>query len=285
MANCLVTQLKEVVKNNNLEILGRGEFELFNGGTNYILFNAGTKINVISGDLTLGGKTEITIPDAGGPLNDVVASGNGKIAVSNKYAITAINIAGQFDSKAIAYSAIKNLSLTRYSSARCNDEIRISDFVNCPLKSITINSNYNLVGSYGDLMDLGFTSVNIYNVSGFTLQNFEIKMYDLGRNTNTNTFGSIIISIKRNNVSGSIEDFVAARKVAGQSASDSNVTFTYLGDSGRIYYKDNVIVNKQTNIISWTANGDNTNISYNNGETTSTTTIHVNADGSWTRVS
>ena len=285
MANCLVTQLKEVVQNNNLEIFGRGEFELFNGGTNYIQFNAGTKITVISGDLTLNGKTEITIPDAGGSLNDVVASGNGIIAVSNKYAIFAINIAGQFDSKAIAYSALKNLTLTRYSSSRCNDEIRISDFVNCPLKSITINSNYNLVGSYGDLMDLGFTDVKIYNAGGLTLQNFKIKMYDLGRNTNTNTFGSIMVAIKTNNVSGSIEDFVAARKVAGQSASESNVTFTYLGNSATIYYKGVIVGNKQTNIITWTANGDNTNISYNNGETTNITTIHVNADGSWTRVS
>lgn len=285
MANCLVTKLKEVVQNDNLEILGRGEFELFNGGTNYIQFKAGTKITVISGDLTLDGKTEITIPDAGASLNNAVASGNGIIAVSNKYAITDINIAGQFDSKAIAYSALNSLTLTSYSSARCNDEIRISDFVNCPLKSIVINSNYNLVGNYGDLMDLGLTNVNIYPVSGFRMQNFKIKMYDLGRNTNTNTFESIMIATENKNVSGSIEDFVAARKVAGQSASESDVTFFYLGDSQTIYYKGAIVANKLTNIITWTANGDNTEISYNNGETTSTTTIHVNPDGSWTRVS
>ena len=75
--------------------------------------------------------------------------------------------------------------------------------------------------------------------------------------TNVNVFGRCVI---RTQIIGNVEDFVAVRRENGQTLGE--VTFTYLGDGGRIKFNGNPITNVQANTISW----DETTITLN-GET------------------
>lgn len=86
-----------------------------------------------------------------------------------------------------------------------------------------------------------------------------------------NTLGSLI--------SGDLEDFVAQQVKLGNT--EKTLPSVFIGGNGRVKFNNAVVSSAASYVLSWSASGNNTAITLGS----SSTTIHVNNDGTWERVS
>lgn len=291
MENCLVTKLKGVVDNTNLKKLGVFTVEV-TGATSAELFTMrpyqGSTITFK--DLTntfSDGTTEKTITrDSDGVL---LAAGNHKIEVSPKYNIDTLalnNAKYAFDVEDLYAgnnytifnfensNAVGNIVkiLTAYTT---RIQLNNTD-VELNLNSVRICTQLQVVtGSRKTAGDIIVFS-NLTSLTTVALQNNthitgNIKSFGACTNlTRLNVGGSSLIE-------GTVEDFVAMQNISGRASYNAGTNFGFYNT--KIKFNDAYIYFEKS--LSWEASGENTVITY--GE--DSTTIHVNSDGTWTRVS
>lgn len=262
MANtCLQTKLKSVVQNDNLPILDticivvKGINNPTDAQYKLTLRPYGTTTLTIDGDgwfRTSDDITEVTTIKT----KTVYASeniirfspGNYKILItpkydSIKYAIFPIG----------AY--IEDVSDLKYSDATmfqfnsANVVYSVEQIVN----SININT----------IETLSFTS----NIEG------NIALFSKCSNLISLGLTSSLFSIQ------DLENLVAAYVAGGKTSNTTGINLPYC--TNRIKFNGTNCVAKSNYVLTWTASGDNTEVTLDG----SSTTIHVNSDGTWNRVS
>lgn len=118
-----------------------------------------------------------------------------------------------------------------------------------------------------------FTSIVDLNMADGQLP---ITLEELGGSLST-TIMNIMLTITL--TTGTIEGFVAKQVAKGRTAQSTNMEITAYNYAPQITFKGSACAAKSK--VSWAASGENTVVTCNSVSTT----IHVNSDGTWTRVS
>lgn len=266
MGNCLVTKLKASVNNPDLHKMD--EFFINVVGVNSkeigFIWNDGTTFEQgveFSEGLTY---TKISTSNAN-------VSGSGTIKVKKKYNLKLFTnkVSNEFALEELYYSPLETLSTANITFPDGNGII------------LKLNGLTHLY------VDHSQTPLRIENVLKHkeTLIKFSLWYNDFVEGTMFE-FGRLkglidLIGVAYNRgITGSIEDFVAGRVFEGQKSSPSTISF-YDGERHSITFKDSELPHVGSANLTWSASGDNTVINYGSNSTT----IHINSDGTWTRVS
>ena len=266
MGNCLVTKLKASVENSDLHKMDEFFINVVGANSKQIgfIWNDGTTFEQgveFSEGLTY---TKIAASYA-------TVSGSGTIKVKNKYNLTLFNdqVSNGIALEELYYSPLNVFSISGITFPDAN--------------SIVLKLNGLTVLQVGQSQ----TPLRIENVLKHkeTLSNFIFNynnfvkgsMFEYGRLKSLTS--GIGVAYNRG-ITGSIEDFVAGRVFEGQASSPSTVSF-YDGESHSITFNDAELPHIGSTNLTWSASGNNTVITYGSNSTT----IHVNSDGTWTRVS
>lgn len=241
MGNCLVTKLKGAVDNSNLLRIGEGCFEVMENKTANTIITAA--------------KSPITIRKKDGSAFNAVANGETKTGVTSVYG-NAITL-----SDAGIYVIDDKYKVTAVNSQRLYNSYP-DTFDYSPLYSLNVTYGVALIDKlpkYKDtLKELIYTNVslsenNLSYISVLTnLQTLQLSTL-LGVSLTTGTFGSFIpasVTTFRGGdgyMSGSIEDFVAARRAAG--VTEGSLSMAWLGDG--VTFNGNA-VGIATKTLSWT---------------------------------
>ena len=266
MGNCLITKLKASVDNSDLHKMD--EFFINVVGANAksigLTWDDGTTFEQgveFSEGLTYN---KITSTDAN-------VSGSGVIKIKNKYHLTRLTnqVSNGIKLEELYYSPLKIVSFMGITLPDVNE--LISSLSGATV--IQIN-NSSTPARLETVLKHKATLVNL----NIMYNNFvDGTMFEYGR---LKALTSGIGVAYNRGITGSIEDFVAGRVFEGQSSSPSTVSF-FDGESHSITFNDAALPHAGSTNLTWSASGDNTVITYGSNSTT----IHVNSDGSWTRVS
>lgn len=284
MENCLKRQLKGIVNNPNLEKYGVLSFIV-------------TQKTIASGQETNAQKLTITLSSPA----KITANGGGHIGNSlsdithtSLDLVTGVNNVF-FENADFTADLSNKYVLTGLETPMTNSTLSIIKYdVNAlhrldALTKIVHNGDLD-----GKLEEIPASCLTLY----ITNSNVQGDMSKLSGRNIKSTGNSLIFTICPNltgsvfgfanditsyqlvyssKISGNVEDLVAIRKNAGQTSSVSSIPLQLGGT--QVKFND-ATVNAQKS-LSWVASGDNTVITLGSD----TTTIHVNANGSWTRIS
>lgn len=251
MKNCLVTKLKGVVDNDQLFKLG--ELKVKIGEANFLGFAADDSqtISVVDGDLLFNGQTTIQLTNT--YQNNVNITGEGTVSIPNKYNLTIFeaNLKEQIDFKKIRYcTKLRTINLKGDDFVYDLDDFNIESSV---LTKIKIDNALEIKGSINNLLkynNLTSLALNSSSIKHFTETDFSI----LGKFAECTTYGATVV---HGRLTGSIEDFVAQKRLARTAAGlevAGSCTIDWLGDGGNITFQGTIIANVSNNTISWTAN-------------------------------
>lgn len=255
--NCLVTKLKGVVDNDNLEYLGMVKEDLFpTMGTTKVIFNASSTAKILHG--TVGGNTEVTFS----ANEDVYISNKGTILVDSgydkatilipKYSLTDIFIVG---SQIGVGSYVPDVDLTKFKHSPLN-LLSISngrvvpdiDVLNKVSSLVLINGRMAFTEEC-DISTLGANGVKtIINLTGFgTVPEHNLK----GSLDKSGCSPLTILNVPNTKaVSLSIENFVAYNRGAGRTT--GTLSLPWLG-ACKATFNGGDVANQQNNHLSWTA--------------------------------
>lgn len=233
MSNCLVTKLKGVVDNDNLSKLGVIRIPLMANMTSSnwraIATPIGTtvspKLSLISGNFTItnaGGTA--TLPHdfpLGAAENIKVTTGATAptIEIDNKYSISSL---GNILNKASAEFSCKELEYLPLTEMECSS-VMIQDVVDIIIIQTLTDISLSGDSCVGDFSELG-------------------KLVNL---TNLNCYGV------RNNLVGTIEDFVTKARAAGRTT--GSVSYKPQHYASTITYEGSALDYSYTWTIAWTA--------------------------------
>lgn len=263
--NCLKTQLKVVVDNPNLEVLGTITVSRFgNTSQTTTAFKASERINleVLEGSPLDGNATSCFI----GPSGTINSLGEGtgfkpnytesfKLRINDKYKLTEIeNNFIKIDLDDLRYTNITKIDsqfITNiYYSKGENGYISASELYNI-LPSLTYLSITAYKGTVNELLTYyknQMTTLNLANCAvsgGFA----RLGLFPNVTNYSGSTMGS------QNYISGSIEDFVSNKRFSG--ITEGSVTFFNIGGGvvNAITFQGTRIPGSGRNqTLSWTAN-------------------------------
>jgi hypothetical protein len=296
MGNCLKTQLKSVVDNDNLEVFGGTKFTVFQDAANkqvlWLNVTENTKVTCKNAVLSYSesgvGSKELDVNYGNNP-NKIYVLGTAEpqnIVVHNKYVINEFYIMYGLDSN-VDITYLDQLKKVTCYSSKGNGTIygKVSNTIQY-LQSY-YKGKLEFSGIYNSLTDLILTKPTDFNYTTVEMASLFPVLTQLYITSNevTGNFDALgniktlasISGIK--SIGGTVEGFVAAKVHNGVASGSVN----YAWPSLNIFFKDNQrLTNTGTNSIVWAVSGDNTSITLNGGEAT---VIHVNNDGSWTRIS
>lgn len=266
MNNCLKTQLKAAVNNNNLPKLGELIFKV-NVPSNATTANS--KIVVVNGK-----SCKVYVP-AGKNLYD--SSGNSlgsevTIAANTLQTICLLDT-GEYNVYVTEKYSLKNLSLNNYSNMN-----KFSFDINELKYSGNLDTFGSVENSYGDISSLSASksTLTAFRVSNYTIKTEGItftlaqiaeftKLKYVAISQNKNAYGDIAvlsalsellnIELGNTNISGSIDDIANAQK-----SSRSNGSTIVIKGNGIITYKSNGDGTGTDTVI---ANGTNKTITFN----------------------
>lgn len=264
MGNCLKIQLKEVVQNSTLPVFGALNINGFSNKEMHISVKPinNRTLTVINNGVssTISALTEITI-----------AAGT-KCSINKASDIIDIRMETE---DAYIYSGLVDLRLLSadgvYIAHRGKFEPSLlpqSDifyyifFTYCRPADVSSFKNWLKTHKFTNLY------LNIFDNTTTTMR----EMAEFGTNQPST------VSIPNSTITGVWEDFVAKRVVLGQT--DGNVRAHYFNTKITLNNTATTYTDYNVN-VSWSVSGDNTLVT--SGDIS--TTIHVNSDGSWTRIS
>jgi hypothetical protein len=249
MENCLVTKLKGSVNNDHL--LKFGEFRVKIGAAKYLGFAADDSqiISVVDGNLLFNGQPTLQLTD--NFQSTVNITGEGTVSIPNKYNLTILEASfkEQIDLEKLRYcTKLRTISLSGSGFTYNLDDINIESSV---LKNVTIQNVDSIKGSIRNLLKYPLTSLKLnVNLKSFNENNFSV----LGEFAECTNYDN---TVSGSGLTGSIEDFVAQKRLARTAAGlevAGTCTFRYLGDGRRITFQGTPVTNVNDNTISWTAN-------------------------------
>lgn len=261
MENCLVTKLKSVVENNNLETLGRlivgrnynsndtPESSYF--GVVRSVIGGGQKVTLtIIGDgyfstsfggVSIGKFVEVTKNAEGeaSTLSLYTSNGNYKILVDNKYGFNNVYfpISYNINMADIYYTGISRISGDGYYG-------NVSEL---PLRIITLKI---LDSQYGKVNYTNADIERLVNLKSFTVESERFPRI------NTSTIGKLTLLEGNNQISsiqGRIEDFVANQRAGGRTTFGGNLNLKWIGSLGTVTFNGAVVSNVDNGIITWTS--------------------------------
>lgn len=211
MRNCLITQLKGTVLNDNLPIMGKFRIS-FNNVDNlsvglFVRNNTPIKLS----DVVCSGTLAVTQND----LNYFIFTGTGTAIISNKYTITNIHAyGGTFDYSEIDYVPLDTLFFSEDTVV--NNLNSWSD----------INKWNNITYLRLENKTISGESINLPNLGTLMLKSIKggLHISSLGLLQNLTT-----LLIKGGNLYGTFEDFIRARRTwqpTGSIASRFNIINT-----------------------------------------------------------
>lgn len=258
MENCLVTKLRGVVDNDNLEYFGMVAEDLLpTMGTTKVIFNAASTAKILHG--TVGGNTEVNFA----ANQDVYIANKGTIEVESgyekatilipKYALTDIIIMGSEIGVTPKY--VPNVDLTKFEYSPLSS----LDLSNCTIvpdinvmnkvSSLTINKGRTKFTEECDISTLGvngnMTNINFTGVGTVAGHNLKGSLDKVGCSPLT-TFN--VPNTKA--VSLNIENFVAYNRGAGRTT--GSLSLPWLGACNATF-NGSAVENQQNNSLSWTA--------------------------------
>lgn len=255
-ANCLKTQLKSVVENDELNILGVLKLHITavdnpTGDTQYIMIksSAPDKIKFVGGvfyssygGTSLGDEVTLTSDGAGNyQFIGYYSNNNGYIALP-KYTILSVN--GGKVNKKIYLKDVDFTNITEF------DGMYEGTLFQIPITATYINySNTNRIsGRIGDIpRAINLTDLRISG-SEQNLPNVEADdIARLGKQTAVTTLAV------PDNTYGTIEAFVAAQRANGRT-SCNDISMPWIGAT-KVTFNDQKITAKQDNHLSWTSEG------------------------------
>ena len=273
--NCLVTTYKATVDNPELKVLGEVAVKFKNVEANtslialqnnpvfeYVKIDKNVQTSdgtILSAGILRPGTYENGIKsiDAG----DYTLRIKSKYTVNNFYAVSPLEMDVndlQYKETMLFYRArIKHtgssdikLSNIKNIEIFCDTEIPITEIIKSNTTICKINCAKGDIASVKEFLP-NLTSVSFQESKGLY---GDFKWLGL---TKVNDFANCIL---RTEISGNIEDFVAIRREHGQTTGE--VSFGWLGGTGKIKFKGEAITNVSSNTLSW----NETTITFN-GET------------------
>lgn len=263
MGNCLVTKLKEAVNNDTLLKLDEMKVPVVNG---YIRLNVldenGAYVKGV-GKVKVAGESYYEVGN--GWSSNMKISGLdslevGYVIIGNKYKIASLS--GCFLWSDDVIESIKYSPITQIISGDF-DSYNNSDKMNFQVKSMVAAfpgltvlgiGGKNASGDIADLYPLKekLTQLHAFGSLVGSSANLTGDWTDLGYFTKLTTIN--IMSIWKGVSKGSIEDFVAKRLSVVPNTAGS-FTGSWLGDGGRVTFEGSPIVNRQSTLVEWDANG------------------------------
>lgn len=276
MGNCLVKKLMVEVENNNLPYFDTLVLTIDN------LSNDDGLAVKFSDDAKIGNGERITF--SSGVTHSrynsykVYFSGTGTIMIDKKHLITELDFAGA----TVNLLDLDIAGLTRLELGKSQNYNRyflpiigltnITDFNGLKCMDTLVRFVYVAHPISGSLDDLVAPALRILNFS--ECRNLSGTMKGIAMIGDLYLLGTYSDTM----VSGTIEDFVAARVAnKGQASAPEDISIN-LGNNTNITFKGTA---GGSGNIAWEPSGDNTKITFNSQETI----IAVAADGTWTRVS
>lgn len=273
--DCLVTKLKGIVDNGDLLKIGELRIKTNLQSTIKLGYSDTSRVvkNLTGNFISPSGVNEVTVGVVASmsEATSMTAGVDNIISIPEKYKLSYLEgtIRGiNLDIKELDYmpnliyalnmvlsgdtSELKNVNpnLRQLSFIACTANINIPQIVSLypNLTIIRFSASTNVTGSIDDLGALtSLTGISLGDVSG----------------------------------AGSLEGFVAKQKISGKSESTGlGVSIIDGNYAPNTKFKDASISVGNAG-LTWVSSGDNTVITFNNEQTT----IHVNNDGTWTRVS
>lgn len=272
MGYSTVSKLKGDTENDELQYYGKIVVGFVGStGGNLDLIN----LKYPSGDIMdyVSATEGLTLTKNRNTLVKVTGSDGGKVYVSNKYALQEFGIYHQgfinFD-EVIGCENLTNLMLG-YNPVTSQYEIKNFSFkkITDNLPNVTVITAYKtpLVGNLDELYLEGLTDLSAEGSTSFTGTIDKLGKMPLLSTLKLSGYGIV----------GDLEGFVANR-VAKCSQNSGSVNMDIFDTVG---VKFNNVSTAGSSTLSWSASGDNIVVTWRNN----TTTIHVNSDGTWTRVS
>lgn len=272
MANsCLQTKLKEVVNNDKLPKVG--ELVLYINSTSTI----NTSI-IKQGDnpVELRASSGVTITSGGTKYPKF--TGTGCAFVKEKSAIIELITSSNMNDPYITLkyedikycSQLQNLAIYNNNVDGLNSVENLNVF---PILAFMI-ANYNLTGNLANCTTLKNTlqTLSIKNITGL-----HSTMSDLGQFkvlSRIEGWDSTVFS-------GALEDFVSHRYILGETYKNGDLYIRYPHFNENVTFLGSSITPMQEGTLQWSVSGDDVSVTWG-GEST---IIHVNNDGTWTRVS
>lgn len=275
MGNCLVTKLKSVVNNNSLEYLGYVSIDTTgnSGLTKFILSAAGV-VKVLNG--TVGGNNEFNVT----ANNDKYVVNYGAVSINEGFdAVTLLIPKYNIDTLIYANGATVNMNAFDLSNLKRlntgnNATIIVNQEVFNSLERIIMNGAGTTLSEDLDFTSLGLGGTLAYLTCPITDSHCKGSLDNLG----LSDVVSPIYVPGTKTVSLTIEQFVANHVISGRTEKTYSLPWV-----GACYCKfnDTEVAKQESNTLSWEPSNGNTLITFNGN----TTTIHVNSNGTWTRVS
>lgn len=243
MGNCLKIQLKASVANANLEKLGYLS-------VNFDVTSQGTYTLIVQYDdgtfPMLEAEDGLTIVSGNGTEYPVI-SGKGILRYPNKYNLNYFYPNPYYTVKWDSLKQTKTSCIGTYygNVVGLNSVSQLNDL--SELATITVYESFDGNHLSGNITDILTTLGSKLTTIDFRNITFSCKMQDLG------LFSKIknVKGLNGESVSGSIEQFVAARRSLGQSTSEAAVRFIY--PDTKITFNGNNIESKNNMDLTWTA--------------------------------
>lgn len=290
MENCLVTKLKSNVQNEHLGKLNEIKLTVrkvtsYNANSCQVRVQGYASRPITAratdshkfyssfADLQAGinGFTERTVS---GSWTFYVEPGDYDIFISSKYEFELFKSGTAVPVWSINVSDLEYSTKLKYVTLLASgNKGDITKVFKLPLlETINLQGGSNYEGSINDIVSTSLTQLELPNCLKLI---GDVKY--LGSNANL----GYVTFTGASNIGGSVEGFVAMSQKNGRS-SCASMTFGILNTL--IQFNGTTHVSSVSNILSWQPNASdssNTDVTWNS----QTTTIHVNSDGSWTRVS
>ena len=274
--NCLITTYKATVDNPELKVLGElvMKFKNVEANTDLIALQNNPVFEYVKIDKNVKSSSDDTILSAGilqpGTYENGIKSieaGDYTLRIKSKYDVNYLHFANpveidlndlQFKETMsviqgnIIHTGNQDIKLSNIKSVNilCDTEIPITEIIKSNTTRCIINCAKGDIASVKEFLP-NLTKVNFQNSKDLY---GDFKWLGL---TNINDFGACILGTE---ISGNIEDFVAIRREHGQTTGE--VSFGWLGGTGKITFNGNTIKNIASNTLSW----NETTITFN-GET------------------
>lgn len=249
MGNCLVTKLKGVVNNDNLDLFGYVSIKTSTGSIKFELSGAGT-VKILHG--TVGGNTEI--PIVAGQYTYLVSYGT--IAVDQGYDKMIVYIPKYTIKRLQVNEASINLEDLQYSSPLVELKLNAGNpikYSEATFNGILENLEILYITSASTVIDNGPIDVTEIGANGI-MTNLSLSGVSTGLTGSLNKAGmSPLTEFKVPNtkeVSLSIETFVANNRAAGRTT--GSLSLPYLG-ACITTFNGRAVANQADNSLSWTA--------------------------------
>lgn len=260
MSDCLVTKLKGVVDNDNLEKLGvlkinrvynanETQNSAYLGVVRSEIPAGKTVVLKIIGDgyfadtyggASIGKEVEVSSEQSTAVRNLYTSNGNYEIEIHNKYDFRVNQLSKDYHTK------IDDVFWTKIIGI--NGEGYYGSLGSLDANKIT---SVNLADSqYGAVTYTNEDIAKLINITSFSVASERFERID------TNTLGKLINLVGANQVSvlqGSIEDFVAEQRAGGRTTFSETLNLKWIGALGLVTFNGATISNVQDGYITWTA--------------------------------